>query len=81
MLEQLFVEQTQEPEEIKEQSSRTVKRRKTASTPTPDIEEDDAYYTIVQPGGKKKGGIGYAGDQKEDVSYHGFPLISRAHDV
>ncbi|KAF8076356.1 hypothetical protein FPV67DRAFT_412956 [Lyophyllum atratum] len=65
MLEQLFIEQIQEPQESKEHSSRTPKRRKTASTP--DVDDDDGvYYAGVQAGGKKKGGIGYAGDQKED---------------
>ncbi|KAF5387646.1 hypothetical protein D9615_000388 [Tricholomella constricta] len=65
MLEQLFTEQTQEPQEAKEPNSRTPKRRKTDSTPEFD-DDDSVYYASVQPAGKKKGGIGYAGDQKED---------------
>ncbi|GLB33783.1 putative ubiquitin-conjugating enzyme family protein [Lyophyllum shimeji] len=65
MLEQLFIEQIQEPRETKEHNSRTPKRRKTESTPELD-DEDSAYYTGIQSVSKKKGGIGYAGDQKED---------------
>ncbi|KNZ79827.1 Baculoviral IAP repeat-containing protein 6, partial [Termitomyces sp. J132] len=69
MLELLFIEQTQEPRESKEQNSRTTKRRKTDQTTSssdPD-DEDVAYYGIL-PGTKKKqiGGVGYAGDVKED---------------
>ncbi|KAG6817467.1 hypothetical protein H0H87_008635 [Tephrocybe sp. NHM501043] len=66
MLEQLFIEQTQDTRERKEQSSRTTKRRKT-DTPvdTEDYDDDDVYYGMKK---KQVGGIGYAGNVKEDDS-------------
>ncbi|RDB22602.1 Baculoviral IAP repeat-containing protein 6 [Hypsizygus marmoreus] len=64
MLEQLFVEQSQEPAENKEHKARTFKRRKMDSAP--DLDDPDAVYYLNISGNKKKGGIGYAGDQKED---------------
>ncbi|KAG6919415.1 hypothetical protein DXG01_006298 [Tephrocybe rancida] len=67
MLEQLFIEQIQEPRDIKEQNSRTPKRRKTATTP--ELDDEDTYYGGGAPGPKKKQvGIGYAGNLKEDDS-------------
>lgn len=72
MLEQLFTEQTQENYDKKECSTRTTKRRKTEQNSTPDNDEDDGvYYAGIHSslqGKKAKGGTGYAGDQKEDVS-------------
>lgn len=66
MLEQLFSEQNQESQESKEYKARMYKRRKTDSTQ--DLDEDDGvYYAYLQ--GKKKGGVGYAGDQREDASF------------
>jgi hypothetical protein len=73
MLEQMFSEQSQEPSDVPDHKARNNKRRKmdvtTNSTPVHDIDdEDDVYYASVQ-GKKSKGGVGYAGDQKEDVSF------------
>ncbi|KAJ7591087.1 hypothetical protein C8J56DRAFT_934652 [Mycena floridula] len=68
MIEQLFAEQSQEASEEKE-STRTTKRRKTTSPNSRDFDdEDDVYYAGAAGPGKKKGGIGYAGNQKEDDS-------------
>lgn len=69
MLEQLFSEQTQEQtQELLENKdkARSSKRRKTDSTP--DLDDDDTVYYASVQGSKKRGGTGYAGDQKEDVS-------------
>jgi hypothetical protein len=66
MLEQMFAEQNKEPMENKEHKARVSKRRKTDFTN--DLDEDDGVYYGTMQGSKKKGGIGYAGDQKEDVS-------------
>lgn len=68
MLEQLFDEQRQEPQDTKDQGSRTNKRRKTTMTPSHDLDDQDSAYYSGVPGKKAKGGIGYAGDVKEDVS-------------
>jgi hypothetical protein len=69
MIEQMFFTQTNNSTKIQENSedsSRMSKRRKTGSAMAKDIEdEDDAYYATLK--GSGKGGIGYAGDQKEDV--------------
>lgn len=65
MLEQLFSEQNQEPTETREYKARTFKRRK---TDIHDHDDDDGVYYANVHNSKKKGGIGYAGDQKEDVS-------------
>jgi hypothetical protein len=71
MLEQLFSEQTQEQtqelQESKDHKARSSKRRKTDSTP--DLDDDDTVYYASVQGSKKRGGTGYAGDQKEDVSF------------
>lgn len=70
MLEQLFSEQTQdqiqELLESKDNKTRSSKRRKTDSTL--DLDDDDTVYYASVQGGKKRGGTGYAGEQKEDVS-------------
>ncbi|KAG6873312.1 hypothetical protein C0995_000465 [Termitomyces sp. Mi166 len=68
MLEQLFIEQIQEPRESKEQNSRTTKRRKTDQATASDPDDEDATYYGTLRGTKKKqiGGVGYAGDVKED---------------
>jgi len=54
----------------KENRVRNSKRRKTNTAGRTDSldDDDDVYYGAVQ-GKKQKGGIGYAGDQKEDVSW------------
>ncbi len=67
MLEQMFVEQSQNDTESKPRSN---KRRKTTplssmtSTPSKDADDDEPYF----PTHLAKGGIGYAGNLKEDVS-------------
>ncbi|KAG6900953.1 hypothetical protein C0993_004390 [Termitomyces sp. T159_Od127] len=68
MLEQSFIEQIHEPREIKDQNSRTTKRRKTDSATSFDPDDEDVAYYGSLPGTKKKqvGGVGYAGDAKED---------------
>ena len=72
MLEHMFSEQSQECISDQEHKARNSKRRKmdvpTSHTPNQDGDDDDeVYYANVQ-GKKAKGGIGYAGDQREDVS-------------
>lgn len=79
MLEQVYADIIQEHTDAEDcnLNARTTKRRKInvsampshASTPDGD-DEDDLYYGIIVHGkGKKaKGGTGYAGDVKEDVS-------------
>ncbi|KAF9259490.1 hypothetical protein L218DRAFT_908179 [Marasmius fiardii PR-910] len=66
MIEQMFTEQNGAIVELKETKARGTKKRKTETTADPD-DEDDVYYGAVK-GKKQKGGIGYAGNQKEDNS-------------
>lgn len=73
MLEHTFSEQRQQTSEESSQKSKTNKRRKTdlhssSSTPKGDDDEDDSYYMSLPVGKKSKGGVGYAGDVKEDTS-------------
>ncbi|EGN93067.1 hypothetical protein SERLA73DRAFT_172419 [Serpula lacrymans var. lacrymans S7.3] len=75
MLETMFAEQRQEASAEQDQGalkSRTNKRRRVDShsaTPSGDDDDDDEPYFLATPHGKKpKGGTGYAGDQREDVS-------------
>jgi hypothetical protein len=69
MLEHLFSEQTQDQTqdclESRDHRTRSSKRRKTEATA--DVDDDDTVYYASVQGGKKRGGTGYAGDQKEDV--------------
>ncbi|THV08584.1 hypothetical protein K435DRAFT_740799 [Dendrothele bispora CBS 962.96] len=72
LIEQMFSEQDVERVEGKEPQVRNTKRRKTNTTKRPDTDitpddDDDMYYGLIR-GKKQKGGIGYAGDQKEDNS-------------
>lgn len=80
MLEQLFVEQIHDSPDgsAENEKTRTTKRRKTdSSAPKEPDDDDDVYYTGVK-GAKLKGGIGYAGDIKEDVrNYEDY----RAHSM
>ncbi|KAL1660626.1 hypothetical protein GGF50DRAFT_106202 [Schizophyllum commune] len=65
MLEQMFVEQREQGPS--RNAERTAKRRKTQTPTLPSgDDDDDTYYAGVSV--KQKGGIGYAGDQKEDHS-------------
>ena len=74
MLEQLYHDQLQNPHGT-ENKARTSKRRKTdpvINAPMildPD-DDDDIYLSPPCQGKKSKLGVGYAGDQKEDVSRH-----------
>ncbi|OJA14679.1 hypothetical protein AZE42_02395 [Rhizopogon vesiculosus] len=73
MLESTFAEQRQQPSEESSQKTKTNKRRKTdlhssSSTPKGDDDDDDNYYMSLPVGKKSKGGIGYAGEVKEDTS-------------
>jgi hypothetical protein len=69
-LEQMFSEQSQDSNAAQDSKTRNSKRRKTGKLlPKDDDDDDDNYYNISGPSGKRaKGGVGYAGDQKEDVS-------------
>ncbi|ESK95974.1 ubiquitin conjugating enzyme family protein [Moniliophthora roreri MCA 2997] len=71
MIEHMFTDQSGEGSEssgIKEPKARNSKRRKTDSPAPVDVDEDDDVYYGAVKGKKQKGGIGYAGDQKEDQS-------------
>lgn len=76
MLEITFVEQRRQlGEEQSSGSSRTKssKKRKVDHLPLPPIsngddDDDDAYYMSLPAGKKARGGTGYAGDGREDVS-------------
>jgi hypothetical protein len=71
MLEQLYHDQLQNLL-CPESKARTSKRRKTDPISTPMIldpdDDDDTYLSPHSQGKKSKLGVGYAGDQKEDVS-------------
>lgn len=73
MLEQLYHDQLQNLL-CPENKTRTSKRRKTDPVISQMIldpdDDDDNYLSPTTQGKKSKLGVGYAGDQKEDVSYH-----------
>ncbi|TDL29200.1 hypothetical protein BD410DRAFT_779533 [Rickenella mellea] len=87
MLELLYAEQAKaEPTPDGEEKDKNTKKRKaeTPSTPTPtfmhDLEDDDDMYYAVK-GKKAKGGIGYAGNVKEDTRGQTEALaVQRAKD-
>lgn len=76
MLETMFVEQRRQlGEEQSQGASRTKssKKRKMDLHPLPSVtngddDDDDAYYMSLPVGKKARGGTGYAGDGREDVS-------------
>lgn len=76
MLETMFVEQRrQSGDEQSQGTSRTKSSRKRKMDPQPhpsntngDDDDDDAYYMSLPVGKKARGGTGYAGDGREDVS-------------
>jgi hypothetical protein len=72
MLEQMFSEQSQEYSSDQDSKVRNSKRRKinvpTNQSSIRDLDDDDDVYYANVAGKKAKGGIGYAGDQREDVS-------------
>lgn len=83
LLEQLYHDQLQNPLGP-ENKVRTSKRRKTdpvintSMILDPD-DDDDSYLTPPAQGKKLKVGIGYAGDQKEDVSSRRCALFPRSN--
>lgn len=81
MLEQLFSEQGQQSTDNQDHKARNNKRRKmdvtSNSTPAQDIDDDDDVYYANIKGKKAKGGVGYAGDQREDVSASHSMFTSR----
>ncbi|EJD53508.1 hypothetical protein AURDEDRAFT_110344 [Auricularia subglabra TFB-10046 SS5] len=56
--------------EAKEGKERAKKKRKLENEGTPDAEDEEDYYGSGPKGKKPKGGIGYAGAVKEDMSGH-----------
>ncbi|KAJ7129714.1 hypothetical protein C8R44DRAFT_777474 [Mycena epipterygia] len=72
MLEQMFSEQSQDSSAAQDHKARNNKRRKTGKLQSKDADDDDddeGYFQGTSPSGKRaKGGVGYAGDQKEDNS-------------
>lgn len=69
MLENLWIEQSQDTPRATGSVEKNTKKRKVQET-TDDVDDDeDMYYSATAGKGKKpKGGIGYAGAVKEDVS-------------
>jgi hypothetical protein len=79
MLEQVYADVLQEPTDDRDKARTTKKRKMDVATSTshpssPGDDEDDMYWVAMGHGkGKKaKGGTGYAGDVKEDVSFGVF---------
>ncbi|KAJ7283680.1 ubiquitin conjugating enzyme family protein [Mycena rebaudengoi] len=72
MLEQMFAEQTRDASTAQDHKTRNNKRRKTGKSLSKDLDDDDGddevYYAGGSSGKRLKGGIGYAGEQKEDNS-------------
>lgn len=77
MLEQLFSEQNQEVPESKEYMARSTKRRKMDSGH--DFDDEDGGPFSNAHGQSKRGGTGYAGDQKEDVCLQVASALYRTH--
>jgi hypothetical protein len=75
MLEKLYADQSQEDIDGRNKLGNSKKRKSTLNQNTPTVpngpdgeDDDDVYYAAVQSK-KGKGGIGYAGDVREDVSH------------
>ncbi|KAJ7095356.1 hypothetical protein B0H15DRAFT_829186 [Mycena belliarum] len=74
MLEQMFSEQSQDPSAAQDHKARNSKRRKTGRQQSKDADDEDdddgiPFFKGLSASGKRaKGGVGYAGDQKEDNS-------------
>ncbi|KAJ6485001.1 ubiquitin conjugating enzyme family protein [Mycena vitilis] len=70
MLEQMFSEQSQDSKAAQDPKSRNSKRRKTEKLAPKDSDDpdDEDYYNMGSSGKRAKGGVGYAGDLKEDNS-------------
>jgi hypothetical protein len=70
MLEQMFIEQVRDVDGTKKGNSSKSKKRKAGSSGTPgtiDADDDDEPY--YAKGKKAKGGVGYAGNTREDVRW------------
>jgi hypothetical protein len=71
MLEQMFSVQSQESADDGDSRAGNNKRRRTeapkAQSSAQDPDDEDSVYYVSAPVKNAKGGIGYAGDQKEDV--------------
>lgn len=77
MLEQVYADVVHEPSDNQDAKARATKKRKMDipnHVSPPDGDDDDMYYGALGHGkGKKaKGGTGYAGDGREDVSIRSF---------
>jgi len=72
MLEQAFSNQSHELVDDHASRAKNNKRRRMDVVLTQkqshDFDDDENVYYLSTPGKKAKGGIGYAGDQREDVS-------------
>lgn len=74
MLEQMFLEQVRDAGSSstsrgKPDSNSKKRKAGTTSTPQPiDVDDDDDVYYARAKGKKARGGVGYAGDLREDVS-------------
>jgi hypothetical protein len=74
MLEMMFVEHRQQSADEQSQGApkaKSSKKRKMdlhSSTTNGDDDDDDTYYMSLPAGKKARGGTGYAGDGREDVS-------------
>ncbi|KAF8897511.1 hypothetical protein BD779DRAFT_1491261 [Infundibulicybe gibba] len=66
MLESMFSDQIHGADDHNEPKARNNKRRKTEPATPHDLEDEDGVYYASVQGKKLKGGIGYAGDHKED---------------
>ncbi|KAF7352807.1 Baculoviral IAP repeat-containing protein 6 [Mycena venus] len=81
MLEQMFTEQSQDSKAAAQDPNKTrnTKRRKTGKFQLKDADDDDDDAYLSNSGGKRsKGGIGYAGDQKEDTTGQQEALAQQA---
>lgn len=84
MLEQLYHDQLNEVSSSSDEASRTSKKRKVENATSPVSlpqnldydDEDDTYPLPVGVVKKSKGGIGYAGDMKEDVNQPSYASLS-----
>lgn len=74
MLETMFVEQRRQlGDEQSQGTSRAKSSKKRKMDPHPSIingddDDDESYYMSLPVGKKARGGTGYAGDGREDVS-------------
>ncbi|KAJ7700058.1 hypothetical protein B0H17DRAFT_1048399 [Mycena rosella] len=88
MLEQMFSEQSQDSSASQDHKARNSKRRKTGRLQSKDADDDDddddgvPFFKSINPGGKRaKGGVGYAGDQKEDAGANSGQIEAQAQQA